>query len=128
MKSEDGAMTVLMSGLIVIVAVLGISVAAIAMLYVARSQAVNAADAAALAAAVATYPGAGPTAPGAAASAAAKANGAELISCSCPVDASLGVRTVEVVAGVRVEVPIFGEVTVRAASRAEFDPMRWLGR
>jgi hypothetical protein len=34
---------------------------------------------------------------------------------------------VEVVTAIRVDVPIFGEVTVRAASRAEFDPMRWLG-
>ena len=128
MKAEDGAMTVLMSGITVIVAVLGIAVAAIGMLYVARSQAVNAADAAALAAAVATYPAATSAVPGAAAMTAAEANGAELIRCGCPVDASLRVRTVEVVTGVRVSVPIFGEVTVRGASRAEFDPVRWLGR
>jgi hypothetical protein len=127
-KSEDGAMTVLMSGLIVIVAVLGVAVAAIGMLYVARAQAVNAADAAALAAAAATYPGAVSAAPRAAAATAAQANGAALIRCACPVDAGLRVRIVEVVAAVRVDVPIFGEVTVRGASRAEFDPMRWLGR
>jgi hypothetical protein len=127
-KSEDGAMTVLVSGLIVIVAVLGIAVAAVGMLYVARAQAVNAADAAALAAAVATYPSASSTTPGAAAASAAEANGARLIGCECPIDASLRVRTVEVVAAVRVDIPVFGEVTVKGASRAEFDPMRWLGR
>jgi hypothetical protein len=38
------------------------------------------------------------------------------------------VRVVEVVAAVEVEVPVFGSVTVRNVSRAEFDPVRWLGR
>jgi hypothetical protein len=37
-------------------------------------------------------------------------------------------RTVEVVAAIDVDIPIFGPITVRSAARAEFDPLRWLGR
>ena len=127
MSSDNGTMTVVMTGVIVIVAVVGTTVAALGMLYAARAQATNAADAAALAAAVATYPSVGRDDPRSAAEHAAEANGAGLVGCECPVDSSLDARTVEVVTAIRVDVPIFGEVTVRAASRAEFDPMRWLG-
>jgi hypothetical protein len=128
MRDDRGSMAVALSGVTAVVALLGVAVAAIAMLYGARAQATNAADAAALAAAVATYPPASASDPVTAARRAAVWNDAVLTSCRCPRDAGLVARTVEVVATVEVEVPIFGRVTVRSASRAEFDPMRWLGR
>lgn len=121
-------MAVAMSAAVAIVAVLGVAVASIATLYAARTQAANAADAAALAAAVATYPPASPHDPETVARSSADANGAALVSCRCPRDGGLRSRTVEVVAVVRANVPIFGEVSVRSPSRAEFDPMDWLGR
>jgi hypothetical protein len=87
----------------------------------------NAADAAALAAAVSTYPPASAADPVTAARRAAELNDAALVTCRCPRDNSLDARTVEVEAAVKIRVPIFGDVTVRSVSRAEFDPMRWLG-
>lgn len=117
-----------MTGAVAIVAVLSISVAGLGALYAARTQAQVAADAASLAAAVATYPPASDQAPQAAASDIAHRNDAVVMTCRCLRDASLSVRTVEVVTGVRVDVPVFGEMTVKASSRAEFDPGRWLGR
>jgi hypothetical protein len=128
MRTEDGSMAVAMSGATAIVAVLSVAVAAIGMLYAARAQATNAADAAALAAAVSTYPPASATAPVTAARHAAELNDAKLVKCRCPRDGSLAARTVEVVTAMEVEVPIFGAVTVRGISLAEFDPLRWLGR
>lgn len=125
---DGGSMAVAMSGVIAIVAVLGIAVASIGMLYAGRAQAATAADAAALAAAVATYPAAGSSDPVSAAADIARGNGAVLLGCRCPRDPSLNRRTVEVVTGVRLQVPLFGTVTIRSVSRAEFDPLIWLGR
>lgn len=127
MRSERGSAAVAMTGVVTTVAVLSVAVAALGMLYAARAQAANAADAAALAAAVATYPAAATSGPEIAARSAAAANGSAVLACACPTDASLSPRTVQVIAAVRVDVPIFGEVTVSAVSRAEFDPARWLG-
>lgn len=121
-------MAVAMSGVTAIVALLGVGVVAVGMLYAARTQATNAADAAALAAAVATYPPASDSDPLRAARLAAELNEAGLVSCHCPRDSSLATRTVEVVTAIEVDVPVFDVVTVRSTSRAEFDPMRWLGR
>jgi peptidoglycan/LPS O-acetylase OafA/YrhL len=128
MRAEDGSMAVLMSGMVAAIAVLGVAVASVGVLYGARAQATTAADAAALAAAVATYPTTSRGEPAAAARSGAEANGAVVLACGCPVDSSLHPRVVEVVVGIRVSVLIFGEVTVRSASRAEFDPASWLGR
>lgn len=121
-------MAVAMGGATAIAALLGVAVAAIGMLYAARAQATNAADAAALAAAVSSYPLASPTDPVTAARHAAELNDAVLVSCRCARDASLAVRTVEVATAMEIEVPVFGSVTVQGVSRAEFDPLRWLGR
>ncbi len=117
-----------MAGGVAIVVLLGVAVTALGMLYAARAQATTAADAAALAAAVATYPPASGADPGAAAANAARANGARVLACACPRNGSLAARTVEVMTAVVVDVPVFGTLTVRSVSRAEFDPMRWLGR
>lgn len=109
------------------IAVLAVAVASIGILYGAKAKAQTAADAGALAAAVATYPPVGRGAPAAVARSVVADNGSRLVSCRCGTDASLSERTVEVVASVGVSVPIFGTVEVGASSRAEFDPMRWLG-
>lgn len=117
-----------MAGVIAIVVLLGVAVTALGMLYAARAQATTAADAAALAAAVATYPPASGTDPGVAAGRVAQANGARIVECLCPRNGGLVPRTVEVMTAVVVDVPVFGTLTVRSVSRAEFDPIRWLGR
>lgn len=116
------------SGAVGIVAVAAVAVAALSSMYAAKTQAQAAADAAALAAAVATYPPASTSPPLASARHIATRNGAVLVACRCPRNGGLAARTVEVVTAVAVEVPVFGGVTVQARSRAEFDPMRWLGR
>ena len=116
-----------MVALVAVLAVSAMAIASLASLYAARAQAQAAADAGALAAAVATYPPAGDGDPTARARWVVEANGAFLVGCQCIRDNRLGSRVVEVVAGVRAVVPVFGEVTVRGSSRAEFDPMRWLG-
>ena len=114
-----------MAALLLVVAT---AVVSMALVLAGRAQASNAADAAALAAAVASYPSASQTTPSGAAGSMARHNGAALVSCACPVDASLSARVVEVVVEVAVEVPLFGEVSVRSSARAEFDPRLWLGR
>jgi hypothetical protein len=117
----------LLTGVVAILASLTLAVASVAQLYAARTAAATAADAAALAAAVGTYPPAGFDSPGRMAAEMARANGARLLSCTCPVDHRLVIRTIEVVTAIDVEVLFFGEMTVEAAARAEFDPVSWLG-
>lgn len=117
-----------LAGIIALLAAVTVATAGLGVVYAAREQAVAGADAAALAAAVATFPFAGQIgSPAEAARAAAAANGAALMSCQCPIEEKMVARTVSVIAAVRVKVPIFGEMMVRARSRAEFDPGRWLG-
>lgn len=113
----------------VVAAVASVAVAStsVGLLLAERERVSTAAEAAALAAAVATFPPAGRGNPIAAAGEIAAANGAELISCSCPVDSTFAPRTVEVTTEVTVEVPIFGLLTVGQKARAEFDPQLWLG-
>jgi hypothetical protein len=106
---------------------IGVAATSVGSLLVAREQAYTAAEAAALAAAVATYPPAGPGSPVALAAEFAARNGSRLISCRCRVDLSIGSRTVTVTTARDAEVPIFGQVTVRASARSEFDPGLWLG-
>lgn len=121
-------MTLAMSAAVALIAAASVAVASLGALYAARAQGQNAADAAALAAAVATYPPAASASPQQAAGLAAGENRARVVSCACPTNPHLAPRVVEVVVGVEVEVPIFGEWLVHASSRAEFDPRRWLGR
>lgn len=125
--SERGSSAVAMAGVVGVVAVLAVAVASIGILYGAKAQAQTAADAGALAAAVATYPPIARGSPAVVARSVVTENGSRLVSCRCGVDTSLSERTVEVVTAVGVSVPIFGTVEVGASSRAEFDPMRWLG-
>ena len=121
-------MAVAMSAAVAVVAVASVAVAGLGVLYSARTQAQTGADAAALAAAVATYPPAASVSPVAAARDIAGENGAVVLRCSCPRDPTFRARVVEVVTAIRVDVPVFGEWLVHGSSRAEFDPVRWLGR
>lgn len=117
-------MTAVVAGLAV--ALIGLT--SVALAYAGRAQASAAADAAALAAAVATYPDASIVSPYRSAGQVAEANGARLLRCVCAIDPTLASRTVTVLVGVPIRIPILGELLVRAAARAEFDPAAWLGR
>lgn len=128
MRIDTGSSMVLMAGLVSVIAAVSVAVAGLGLAYSARAQAQTASDAAALAAAVGTYPPASTGAPLQRARQAAVANGARVVSCSCPVDSSMRPRAVTVVAVVSIEAPVFGHLDVEATSRAEFDPRRWLGR
>jgi secretion/DNA translocation related TadE-like protein len=124
---EDGSTTVLMLAVVAVLAAVAVATAGLGMAVAARAQAQSAADASALAAAPATYPPATDGIPLMAARRAAGANGARLVSCRCQVDSSLSPRVVTVVVAVAVAVPVLGSFEVQVASRAEFDPLRWLG-
>lgn len=128
MTGERGAMTILMIGLCALVATIGVATAALGVLFDAREKAATAAEAAALAAAVATYPPTGAEAPDELAAEYATRNGARLVSCWCPIDATLRSRVVAVTVALRAKVPLFGEVLVGKTARAEFEPRAWLGR
>lgn len=126
MRAERGSATVLVVASTGIVLACAVAVTSVAGLYVARTQAANAADAAALAAAVATFPPASTSQPWVVAGETARQNGATLVRCTCSREPGMGVRVVEVVTRVVVEAPLFGDLGVEQAARAEFDPVRWL--
>ncbi len=117
-----------MAAMAALLATVTVGVVSVGVVIAARSQAVSGADAAALAAAVATYPAAASGGPRQVAQSVARANGVELVSCSCRIDASLAARVVTVIVAVPVDAPILGKLSIRAGARAEFDPRRWLGR
>ncbi|MCZ7532267.1 MAG: hypothetical protein M5U23_02455 [Acidimicrobiia bacterium] len=95
---------------------------------VTYATAASAADAAALASAPVTFLPFGATGtPQQEASRFAKANGATLVSCSCPVDESWDRRTVSVTVARTISLPVVGELRIVATSRAEFDPMKLVG-
>lgn len=128
MKREAGSVAVLLLAVagLVIVLTLGVADAGIALS--ARLQAAAAADAAALAAAPVTFlPFGGAGSPTAEAGRLARANGAVLTRCSCPVDHTWRTRVVAVEVERSVALPGIGTITVRASSRAEFSPMKLLG-
>jgi len=128
MTGERGAGTILMIGLCALIAVIGVGTTALGVLFDARENAATAAEAAALAAAVATYPAAAAGAPDDLAAEYASRNGAQIVSCWCPVDPTLRSRVVAVTVALRADVPLFGEVLVGKTARAEFEPRAWLGR
>lgn len=125
---ERGSVTVVLVTVTALLCLLLVATASIAGLVSARTQAGAAADAAALAAAVATHPDTGRAPPRTEAVRAARANGANVVECRCPIDSTLATRTVTVTVFIEVNAPIFGQVRVHASSRAEFDPRAWLGR
>lgn len=128
MTEDGGAASVVVLFLVATFAVATIGLGSLASLYNARTHANSAADAAALAAAVATFPPAGAGEPIAEARRYAGLNGAVLRKCDCLVDRSLRPRVVTVIVEMKVPVPFFGVIPVRAGARSEFDPFLWLGR
>lgn len=123
MNQERGSAAVLLLAVAAVVVVLTIGVADAGMAIAARLQAAAAADAAALAAAPVTFrPFGAAGSPTEEARRFARANGAVLVACRCPVDRSWRSRVAEVVVERRVELFGIGAVTVRASSRAEFSP------
>lgn len=121
-------MTPLLLGVAGVILVFGIGIADVGILLAARLQAATAADAAALAAAPVTFRPFGATAgPVEEARRLAEANGARISHCVCVVDSSWDARSVEVVVERVARLVGFGTLTVRASSRAEFDPSKLLG-
>lgn len=128
LEEEKGSATIVGLFLVAAFGVGMIGLGSVAALYGARTHANTAADAAALAAAVATYPSTGAGEPVSEARGYARINGAVLKKCDCALDRSLRARTVTVIVEMKVSVPFFGVVPVRAGARAEFEPRAWLGR
>ena len=123
---QGGSASVAVAFLTGVVGAALLALGSLVALYGARIQVATAADAAALAAAVATYPPAGADDPLEEAARFAAANGANLEECRCPIDVTMSVRVAEVIVVRKVTVPLFGEMSVRAGARAEFDPAAWL--
>lgn len=95
----------------------------------AYTKAAAGADAAALAAAPVTFrPFGAPGSPQREAAAFAAANGSRLLRCRCPIDRSWAPRSVKVTVARTVSILGIGQVTVRASSRATFDPSKLLDR
>jgi Cys-tRNA(Pro)/Cys-tRNA(Cys) deacylase len=124
-SGERGSVSVLAAAIAGLLALLATAVVAGGVVSAGRGRAVAAADAAALAAAPVTFRPFGATgSPADEAQRLAAEHGATLLRCDCPVDSSWSPRVVEVEVAVTVE--MFGSHTVRAVSRAEFDPVRLL--
>lgn len=119
---EEGSVVIGVA-LVGLIVVLIVAVAAVGSGIAAYTNASAAADAAALAAAPVTFRSFGATgSPAAEASRFAQANGARLVSCGCPVDRSWDARTVVVTVARTVSIVGIGSVSVRATSRATFEP------
>lgn len=110
-------------GLVVLVLTLVVALGAVGTGFAGYVQAAGAADAAALAAAPVTFRPFGATgSPTQEAARFASANGTRLVRCVCPVNRSWDTRTVIVVVERSVDIPALGRLTVRATSRATFEP------
>ncbi|MDK1019209.1 MAG: hypothetical protein QGD89_07400 [Actinomycetota bacterium] len=109
--------------IMVVVLMLAIALGAVGAGFAGYVQAAGAADAAALAAAPVTFrPFGARGSPTQEAARFASANGTRLVRCVCRVDRSWNQRTVTVVVERSVAIPALGRFTVRATSRATFDP------
>ena len=123
MTGERGAASLLLLGVVAVLLVLTVGLAATGQFLAARLQASAAADAAALAAAPVTFrPYGALGSPTDEARLFARANGAELLWCRCPVDGSFRPRRVEVMVARTIDVIVLGPRTVRARSKADFTP------
>lgn len=120
---EEGSAGVVLAGGAAMVLVVAIGVGAVGQYLAAALAADAAADAAALAAAPVTFRAFGAEAgPEEEAARFAAANGARLVRCRCRVDRSWRTRTVTVTVERTVDLLVGGRRTVRATSRAEFEP------
>ncbi|MEZ5176303.1 MAG: hypothetical protein R2823_08880 [Acidimicrobiia bacterium] len=113
-----------------LIAVLVVFIGAVGVVGAAAAtyaRAATAADAAALASAPVTFrPFGARGSPRQEASRFARINGTRLVSCSCPVNRAWIERTVSVTVARTITLPLVGEITVTATSRAVFDPTRLL--
>ena len=126
-RSERGSVSVLASGVMVMIAVLIAGLGGIGQVLLAKSRAVAAAEAGALAAAPVTFrPFGAAGTPAQEAARLVRANGAELTACSCSRDPGYDPRTVTVTVRVPVSVLGLGEYMVEATAVAEFDPVALL--
>ena len=122
LSGERGSI-VLGLGVVVLVLMLAAGVGAVGAGFAGYVQAAGAADAAALAAAPVTFrPFAARGTPTQEAARFASANHTSLVRCVCPIDRSWRKRTVTVVVERRIDLPGLGTVSVRATSRATFEP------
>jgi hypothetical protein len=121
--SDERGSIVLGLGVVVLVLMLAAGVGAVGAGVAGYVQAAGAADAAALAAAPVTFrPFGASGTPAQEAARFASANHTRLVRCICPVDRSWRTRTVTVVVERSIDLPVLGTVTVRASSRATFEP------
>ena len=128
MSSESGAAGIIAAALVAISVVLALLVADVSRLMEARARLTTSADAAALAAAPVTFsPFGGRGSSHAEASTIAAANGAYLLRCDCEVDRSWSARTVVVMVGMVVDLPLLGQRELTAVAAAEFRPTAHAG-
>ncbi len=128
MSDERGSVSVLLLAVAGLVLVLAVAVADVGLMLSARLQMAAAADAAALAAAPVTFrPFGARGSPAAEARRLAGANGGTLTRCVCPIDRSWRARSVRVEVERTVDLIGVGSIVVRAASSAEFAPVKLLG-
>jgi hypothetical protein len=106
---------------VVLVFILGVGIVGSAA--ATYAAAATAADAAALASAPVTFrPFGASGSPRDEAARFARANGASLVNCDCPIDRSWATRTVSVTVSRKISLPVVGSVVIKATSRAVFDP------
>lgn len=121
--SDRGSASIALLGVVALVLVLAVGLAAVGSVLRARVEAGAAADAASLAAAPVTFlPFGARGTPTEEAARFAALNGARIISCSCPIDHSWEPRTVEVRTERVVEIWPLGVYRVHGVGRAEFVP------
>jgi hypothetical protein len=121
--SDERGSIVLGLGVVVLALALAVGVGAVGVGVAGYVQAAGAADAAALAAAPVTFrPFGANGSPAQEAARYASANQTRLVRCVCPVDRSWNTRTVMVVVERRIDLPWLGTVSLRASSRATFEP------
>ncbi|MGI9666298.1 MAG: pilus assembly protein TadG-related protein [Acidimicrobiia bacterium] len=126
-RSDESGSIVIGFALSIVVVLLALGVGSAGMIVAAHTAAANAADAAALAAAPVTFrPFGASGSPAGEAAKFASINGAQLRTCTCPVDRSWDPRTVTVYVVKRLRFPVVGLVTVEAESRATFEPLAML--
>lgn len=122
---EGGVVSLLVLAIGILVVVCALLIADVGVYVVGRTRAQVAADAAALAAAPATFRQAGSGGgPVDEAARFAGANGAQLVGCSCQLDASWRERTVHVRVTVALKLLLLSVDAVSAVSSAEFQPTR----
>ena len=123
MTEDRGSVTVLILALLAALLLAGAGIGVLAGGQMAAVRAQTAADAAALAAAPETFMGGSPLT---LARQYASANGAELVTCVCPVDRTWQIRRVTVMVRVPLDVWLLEAVAISRSATAEFEPVALL--